>query len=101
MRIPSGRRAGASMRSASFMRALYEFEPTGQLDAASRVPASRIENPTGSRLMTPRPILALAAPLRVLAPPARAAHRQESIMQDDRMLLNYGTGLQKLALDEM
>jgi hypothetical protein len=51
--------------------------------------------------MTCRLILVLTAALLVLAAPARAAHTQESIVQDDRLLLNFGTGEQKVALDEL
>jgi hypothetical protein len=52
-------------------------------------------------LTTPRLILAVTAALLVLAAPAQAAHRQESIIQDDRLLLNFGTGEQAIALDEL
>jgi hypothetical protein len=51
--------------------------------------------------MTPRLILALTAALLVLAAPARAGHTQESIVQDDRVLLNFGTGEQVVALKEL
>ena len=51
--------------------------------------------------MTPRLILALTAALLVLAAPARAAHTQESIIQDDRLLLNFGAGEQAITLDEL
>src|SRR4051812_10357154 len=51
--------------------------------------------------MTRRLILVLTAALLLLAAPARAAHTQESIMQDDRLLLNFGTGEQVVALNEL
>jgi hypothetical protein len=54
--------------------------------------------------MTPRSILALAAlpaALLAVAAPAQAARTQESIVQDDRVLLNYGVGEQHAALDEL
>src|SRR3954469_16309139 len=51
--------------------------------------------------MTRRLILALSAALLVLAAPAHAAHKQESIVQDDRLLLNFGTGEQVVALKEL
>jgi hypothetical protein len=51
--------------------------------------------------MTRRLILTLTAALLVLAAPAQAAHKQESIVQDDRLLLNFGTGEQVVALKDL
>jgi hypothetical protein len=51
--------------------------------------------------MTPRLTLVIAAALLVLAAPARASRVQESIVQDDRLLQNYGTGEQVVALKEL
>lgn len=47
------------------------------------------------------PFAALPAVLLSIAAPAHASRTQESIVQDDRVLLNYGTGEQKVALNEL
>jgi hypothetical protein len=54
--------------------------------------------------MTLRSILALAAlpsALLAIAAPAQASRTQESIVQDDRVLLNYGVGEQRVALNDL
>lgn len=54
--------------------------------------------------MTPRRTLVLIAALTWLtafASPAHANRTQESTFQDDRMLLNYGTGVQNGALNDL
>ena len=53
--------------------------------------------------MTPRSMLVLVvllAALAALGGQAQASKRQQSIIQDDRMLLNYGSGVQTGALNE-
>ena len=44
---------------------------------------------------------ALLTSLTALAGPAQASKTQESMVQDDRMLLNYGSGVQAGALDDL
>jgi hypothetical protein len=51
--------------------------------------------------MPRRLILALVAGLLAFAAPAHAARIQESIVQDDRLLQNFGTGEQRVALIEL
>jgi hypothetical protein len=51
--------------------------------------------------MPARLIFAFAALSLLLAAPAHASKLQESIVQDDRLLLNFGTGEQKVALNEL
>jgi hypothetical protein len=51
--------------------------------------------------MTPRLTVALVAALLGVAAPAHASRSQESIVQDDRLLQNFGTGQQVVALKEL
>jgi hypothetical protein len=46
-------------------------------------------------------LIAALTSLTGLASPAHASSTQESMFQDDRMLLNYGSGVQAGALDDM
>src|SRR3954471_16347297 len=63
-----------------------------QLDAVTRVP----------RLVARGYLFSLVvAALLALAGPAQASTSQETIVQDDRMLLNFGVGVQSAALDEL
>jgi hypothetical protein len=61
-------------------------------------------DPDPEASMTPRSILglvALLAFLLALAVPAHASKQQQSMMQDDRVLLNYGSIVQTRGLNEM
>src|SRR3954447_17359435 len=106
-----GRRERLRMSSASFMWAKQcdgvrgRTEPGEQLLPVASVPTPRTRTRTEARLdMTLRRTLALIAALFSLAAfagQAQASKTQESIVQDDRMLLNYGSGVQTGALNDL
>src|SRR3954469_11685253 len=106
-----GRRERLRMSSASFMWAKQcdgvrgRTERGEQLLPVASVPTPRTRTRMEARLnMTLRRSLAFIAALVSLAAFAGQAHAskaQESMFQDDRMLLNYGSGVQTGALNDL
>src|SRR5436305_8832734 len=99
--ITSGRRDRARARSASFMaRSVSGGEPASKLDGVRSV------CPPDDRTRPKRPMhrflaLAVLTTSLALATTAHASKTQQSIFQDDRMLLAYGAGVQNGALNDM
>src|SRR3954467_3329275 len=108
--MTSGRRARLRMRAASFTWAKECDGVRGRTEASNYCPwlvfprLERAPEPEARLEMTLRRTLALIAALFSLAAfaaQAQASKSQESIVQDDRMLLNYGSGVQTGALNDL